>query len=171
MTWLAGQQITAEALGRRTRYAHKPSQTSRTQTVTPTPDPHLTLELEAGLWEIEAGLYYGSATGPNGIRVTWEVPAGTETVCLRLCMGPSPTSTSGSDTSIRAIGLSPTQAATYGSRSGIDSPAYATEAALLRITTPGTVAIAWAQQTTSDLATRLHAGSWLRAEYIEEEAP
>lgn len=171
MTWLAGQQITAHRLNRTVRYARKPSQTSRTQTVTPAPDPHLLLELDVGLWEVETGLYYGTATGPNGIRTTWSLPAGASLVGLRLCMGPAASSSDHADTVMTMTAAGATSQVIYGNRSGINAPAYATEAALVRVTAPGTVAIAWAQQTTSDLTARLHAGSWLRAEYIEGEAP
>lgn len=169
MSWRAGQRIDSASLNRRgTLYVVKPSNTDRTSTVTPTADPHLTISLEPGLWEIEIGIHYSSDPAANGIRTAWIIPGGAVAESLRACTGPGQASTDRLSTQIRATGLATTSDATYGHGSGISSPAGANETALIRIATTGSVALSWAQQTSNAAATRLHSGAWLRAEWVEE---
>ncbi|GAB3656430.1 hypothetical protein [Glycomyces tarimensis] len=169
MSWRAGQRIDDAALNLRgTQYVIKPSSTDRSSTVTPTNDPDLSLSLDPGLWEIEIGIYYSSATAAAGIRTIWTTPADASLVSLRACSGPGSVSTDRLSTQARLIGQVASGEVTYGHGNGLGNAAGATESALVRIVTAGSVALAWAQRTSDVGATRLHAGAWMRAEWIEE---
>lgn len=169
MSLLAGQHLDAAAMNLRgSRYARKTASTDRTSTVTVTADPHLILTLEPGLWEVTVGIHYSSIAAAAGIRTAWALSAGVALLGHRGCLGPSSTSTDRTATQIRTATQTATGESAYGHGSGLGNPAGASELGLARVTTTGTIALSWAQQTSNASATRLHAGSWIRAEFVEE---
>lgn len=180
--WIAGDRLTTTTLeARRTRYAYKAATTSRTQTVTPAPDPHLFLELEAGMWELSVRLAYSGTTGSLGVRVGWSFetdPTGVQP--QRLGWGPDPDSTSRTATwaqtrSTRGLSSAsdpPVDPRQYGAVDGATGWAPLREDGLMSLPEATVWTITWAQHTAHADPSALRFGSWIRARPIMTlEAP
>lgn len=180
--WTAGDRLTTESFGaRQARYAYKPTATSRSQSTTVEPDPHLLLELDAGMWELSVRLAYSGTTGSRGVRVGWSFetdPTGVQPE--RLGWGPDPDSTSRTATwaqtrSTRGLSDSsdpPVDPRLYGTHAGAGFFAPLREDGLMSLPERTVWAITWAQHTTHADPSALAAGSWIRARPIMTlEAP
>jgi hypothetical protein len=160
----AGRRITASLLQAAIPLeAMKAADTDRASTTTVTADPELVLALAASAeYQIEGMILTscsvaGVSGGPD-ILCTLAGPAGA--VGNWTLMGPSTAATS-DDNAVRQ------RAFTLGSTAGYGHPNTNTIAMILHAriitTTAGTASFNWAQVASNAAATRVAAGSWLRA--------
>ncbi|MEU3826442.1 hypothetical protein AB0F36_14155 [Streptomyces sp. NPDC029080] len=129
-----------------------------------TDDPDLTVQLDANAtYHVEMHLHH-AATDAVRFRTAWTVPAGA--TGNKSAMGPdqgvilSSTSTGGTGRwGVHGF----TTACIYGNRDSAAAQAYAHEEAIVTTVSAGTLALQWAQVTTSaTAAARLAAGSSMR---------
>lgn len=142
--------------------ARKTADTSRASTTTVAADPHLTVDVVPGTYQVDALLLYQAADTAD-LRLGWATPSGTSGAWWP----------GGSDSG------NTTFAATtrWGARNEVDTtlPVAGVGAGnimacrpvgTLIVTTAGPAALAWAQQASSTTATILHANSWLQLRRI-----
>ena len=142
--------------------ARKTANTSRASTTTPTADPHLTIAVAPGTYQVDSLVLYQAAETAD-LRLGWTTPSGTSGAWWP----------GGSDSG------NTTFAATtrWGARNEVDStlPVAGVGAGnimacrpvgTLIVTSAGSVALAWAQQASSTTATILHVDSWLQLRRI-----
>ena len=166
--FLAGMVPTADELtALQPRVAYKTAATDRTSTVTPADDPDLVMELEAGLWLVRFVLRLGATANSDGVRTEWTTPSGSSGV--RAVIGPNSTGiTSRFDTTLQIPMQSLTTDIEYRLEGAFStSNPIAIEECLLTVGTTGDVALAWAQYTSHADASRVGAGSYMRAERWE----
>lgn len=153
------------------KFAYKPSATGRTVT-TNSADPHLTMTLGPGDWLITFDLIIGAANGD--IKTAWSV-AGQTFYTLKTCWGPSPytvDTTTADETQGRDAVPMRTGVHQYGTDVvyGLNSASFyssAWERGMVRITTSGTVALHWAQETADvPTPTVIAGGSYMIAERV-----
>lgn len=133
-------------------------------------DPDLKVSLPtAGTYLIETGLLYGAIT-TAGFKTAWNV-TGSVTTSNRVVQGPGGLANDGGADNMAmhsgAHNYSTTIA--YGTRNNASAYAYAEESSMLVATGPVTVAIQWAQNTTTaGTPTVLAVGSWLTATRVDQ---
>ena len=161
MAWQAGQSITADGLNQMVpRFAFKAATTSRASTTTATADPDLTLDLGAddlGDWAIEIFLNAtGAALGAGDIKVGLSYSG---TVGDGVWMGQG--TDTAAITSLHGFGRSIDDLTqSFGVNGGNFSVVSINGS--ISPTTTGTLAVVWAQNTSSATATNLRVGSWMK---------
>jgi hypothetical protein len=149
------------------KWKRKPSDTSRTNTVTVATDPHLTgLVLEPGTWELWVSLNMSGSTGD--IKTKWIFTGGAADT-LKTCWGPSDATElqSRTNTMARMAVHQPETEVGYGLN---DTGAYASalEWGLVTVTTQTSWSLQWAQQAADATnATQLRSRSYARATRLE----
>ncbi|WP_018385248.1 hypothetical protein [Wenjunlia vitaminophila] len=144
---------------------YKPIATDRANATTLTDDPHLTMLLDPGTWLVEFCLLVGAPA--DGLMTTaWAVPPGATGV--KAVQGPGSGASDGIGDNIlmRSGAHGYTGPVTYGRRTSPTGLLLATEYSILTTASSGTCAIRWGQATASATATRMGAGSWMRATKI-----
>ncbi|MER7922171.1 hypothetical protein ABTY96_03370 [Streptomyces sp. NPDC096057] len=118
-----------------TRQVTKSADTSITSSVTATSDPHLTMSVAVGTYDVECVVVW--TNGGGGFKATWAAPAGSTMVW----------------TDNDGVGVStPTGTVSFTGTTGT------TLKGTLVVTTAGTLALQWAQSTSNASATVLKAG-------------
>ncbi|WP_331756557.1 hypothetical protein [Streptomyces decoyicus] len=149
----------------------KASNTDRTSTTTRTADPDLTMSLAASAtYIVEFHMYIGGST--FALVVTeWLVPSGA--TGLKGGIGPASSATEGTAGNNNADGVAMRAGAhnfgttlTYGRRNVNTNLCYAIESGTVTTTSAGTLALAWAQSTSSTTFNRMGLGSWMRVTRI-----
>lgn len=164
----AGQRVTSLLLSRMLPLeAVKPSNTDRSSTTTFVDDPDLALQLEANaVYQVVFYLHFAALDAAR-FKTAWTVPSGA--TGNRSAVGPdqgvilSGTSSGGTG---RWGAHNFTTSVTYGTRDSATNQCFAMEESTLTTTNAGTLALQWAQATSNATATRLAAGSALRAKRI-----
>nr|WSX25601.1 hypothetical protein OG690_37925 [Streptomyces tubercidicus] len=164
----SGLSVTGSVMAQNTPYlVSKPSNTDRTSTTTRTADPHLTVSLLANAtYIVEFHLYVGGST--FALVVTeWLVPSGA--TGLKGGIGPASSATEGTAGNNNADGVAMRAGShnfgttlTYGRRNVNTNLCYAIETGTVTTTSAGTLALAWAQSTSSTTFNRVGLGSWMR---------
>jgi len=164
----AGQRITASLLtSSEPPQFWKNSNTDRASTTTVTDDPDLTTTLEANAtYRVIFYLHY-AATDTARFKTQWTVPSGAtgNRTAVGADQGVILSSTSSGGTGRYGV-HSYTTACTYGTRNDNTLLCSAVEEATLTTSSAGTLAIQWAQATSSATATRLGAGSSLHVQRL-----
>ncbi|MFF9787207.1 hypothetical protein [Streptomyces nigrescens] len=149
----------------------KGSNTDRTSTTTRTADPDLTMTLAANAtYIVEFHMYIGGST--FALVVTeWLVPSGA--TGLKGGIGPASSATEGTAGNNNADGVAMRAGShnfgtslTYGRRNVNTNLCYAIETGTVTTTSAGTLALAWAQSTSSTTFNRMGLGSWMRVTRI-----
>ncbi|MGW1154439.1 hypothetical protein ACWD45_24545 [Streptomyces rubiginosohelvolus] len=158
--WVAwGRLATGSITVGQTIGVRKPGFTSRASVTTMADDPHLTLAVTPGEYALDAFLVYDGAQAGD-LKLGWTVPAGSTGSWWP----------GGPDSGMTALASSPR----WGALGDVDTstlPVGCQGAGILLacrpvgtfvITTAGTVALSWAQQTTSTTATIIRGQSYLK---------
>lgn len=149
----------------------KTGNTDRTSTTTRTADPDLTMSLAANAtYIVEFHMYIGGST--FALVVTeWFVPSGA--TGLKGGIGPASSATEGTAGNNNADGVVMRAGShnfgtslTYGRRNVNTNLCYAVETGTVTTTSAGTLALAWAQNTSSTTFNRMGVGSWMRVTRI-----
>ncbi|MFE1767312.1 hypothetical protein ACFW81_24220 [Streptomyces angustmyceticus] len=164
----SGLQVTGSVMAQNTPYlASKPVNTDRTSTTSRTADPHLTVNLLANAtYIVEFHLFTGGSS--FALTVTeWLVPSGA--TGLKGAMGPASSATEATATNNNGDGILMRSGAhnfgttiTYGRRNVNTNVCYAIETGTVTTTSAGTLALGWAQSTSSTTFNRMAVGSWMR---------
>lgn len=164
----SGLSVTGSVMAQNTPYlVSKPSNTDRTSTTTRTADPHLTVSLLANAtYIVEFHLFIGGSTFAL-VMTEWFVPSGA--TGLKGGIGPASSATEGTAGNNNADGVAMRAgshnfgtALTYGRRNVNTNLCYALETGTVTTTSAGTLALAWAQSTSSTTFNRVGQGSWMR---------
>ncbi|PBC72237.1 MULTISPECIES: hypothetical protein [unclassified Streptomyces] len=165
----SGIQVTGSVMAQNTPYlVSKPINTDRISTTTRTADPHLTVSLLANAtYIVEFHLYTGGSS--FALTVTeWLVPSGA--TGLKGAMGPASSATETTAGNNNADGIAMRSGShgfsttvTYGRRNVNTNLVYAIETGTVTTTSAGTLALGWAQSTSSTTFNRMGLGSWMRA--------
>lgn len=133
--------------------AYKAADTSRVTTTTLANDPDLLVSVAASAWYwIDCVLTYeGSTQGSSDLKYAWSVPTGTTMACQQEGI-----TTAGASTAGFARGVSGGTAGTSGAGNQWTMRISGT---VKTSTTPGTLVLQWAQNTSNGVATIVHAGS------------
>ncbi|MEU3851713.1 hypothetical protein [Streptomyces sp. NPDC029554] len=160
----AGQRITGTLLqSMLPNIIQKLASTDRSSTTTLADDPDLTTTLEANArYLVEMEIWYAASTGSSGLRTAWTVPSGV--TGNRSALGMASTV---SDTTPAGIGRWGVHAYSttvfYGDRQSSTNLALAKEVSMVTTgSSAGTLALQWAQDTSSADACRVGAGSVMR---------
>lgn len=157
---LAGRGITASLLEQMLPlWEVKPATTPRASTTTLAADPDLTLTLpRPGTWAFELWLNYtGGTLGSSDLKMAM-VYSGTSTFGVWGVSGINTSSTSAITANGRGIGTNTLTVGTSG------ATFYTVDIkGTVVISTTGTLALQWAQNTSSATATNLWQGCWMRA--------
>ncbi|MFJ8677210.1 hypothetical protein [Streptomyces sp. NPDC093589] len=151
--------------------ASKTANTDRTSTTTRTADPHLAMSLAAnGTYTVEFHLFLGGSSFAQ-VVTEWLVPSGA--TGLKGAMGPASTATEVTAGNNNADGILMRSGShgfgttvTYGRRNVNTNLCYAIETGTVTTTSAGTLALAWAQSTSSSTFNRMGTGSWMRVTRI-----
>lgn len=167
-----GLTIPGNISARNTPYiVTKSANTDRTSTTTRTADPDLTMSLAANAtYIVEFHLFTGGSS--FALTVTeWLVPSGA--TGLKGAMGPASSATEGTAGNNNADGIAMRSGShgfgttvTYGRRNVNTNLCYAIETGTVVTTSAGTLALAWAQSTSSTTFNRMGQGSWMRVTRI-----
>lgn len=166
-TWAAGDPISASMLN----YTQgdvivKTSATSRTTTTTLADDPDLTTTLDANAtYLVEFFLHMVSPTGVL-IKTAWTVPSGATGNRHVIGVGSSATDANSDNISSRSGVHGFTTSVTYGTRGANTNQIGAVETAIVTTTSSGTLAIQWAQVTSSATAAQMSAGACMRVKRV-----
>lgn len=155
---LGGSSSAGSAPAQTVWTAFKPSDTARASTATAAADPHLTIaSIPAGSYALEGWLPYESATAGD-IKIGWTAPASATLAWSHYGLAVAASVASAAiNNAVYAVGdVQP--AGTIGA----GSPVALRPTGFLVVTTPGTLALTWAQNTSDATATTLRAGSWLK---------
>ncbi|MFG2532821.1 hypothetical protein [Streptomyces sp. NPDC048516] len=168
----SGLSVTGSVMAQNTPYlVSKPANTDRTSTTSRTADPHLTVSLLANAtYIVEFHLFTGGST--FALTVTeWLVPTGA--TGLKGAMGPSSAATEATAGNNNGDGITMRSGAhnfgttiTYGRRNVNTNVCYAIETGTVTTTSAGTLALGWAQSTSSTTFNRMAVGSWMRVTRI-----
>lgn len=167
---LAGQRITASLLqAMLPLIAYKTANTDRSATTTLTDDPDMTVQLAANaVYRVEMRIYYATTTGTGAplFKTAWDVPSGA--TGNRSAQGPGSNAVDpGADNIAVHSGVHAfATTVTYGGRASAVNQCVAIETATITTTNAGTLALQWAQATSSATAVRVAAGSVLTAHRI-----
>lgn len=160
----AGQRITGTLLAAmQPDIIRKITATDRAATTTPTDDPDLTTTVEANsVYYVEMELWYAASTLSSGIRTAWTVPAGV--TGNRSALGMASTVSDGTPAGVGRWGVhNYTTAVFYGDRQSSTNLILARETSVVTTsTTPGTLALQWAQDTSDASSCRMGVGSLMR---------
>lgn len=152
----------------------KVTTTDRSSTTTLADDPDLTTLLDANAtYKVEFHLHY-AATPPAGtgqFKTAWTVPAsatGNRTAHgMASTVSDSSSAPTGGGAGDGRSGVHGfATAVTYGDRASTTNQCFALEEGVVVTTNAGTLAIQWAQVTSSATVTRLSAGSFLRVKRL-----
>ena len=167
--YTAGQKLTAADLAAgQSIIVYKTANTDRASTTTLTDDPELTVTLAAGaVYIIEFYLHYAAINAAQ-FKTAWTVPSGaTGARSVRglasTVSDSSSAPTGGGAGSLRSGIHNYTTVINYGTRDSGTNQVLAREETLITTSSAGTCAIQWAQVTSNATATRMAAGSWVRA--------
>lgn len=161
----AGDDITVDLLQAMIpQHFYKTANTDRTSTTTFADDPDLTCELEANsVYFVEMFLCYAALDAAD-IKTEWTVPTGATGV--KSCMGPASDAVAETNANsiegrwgVHGFGTDVTYGAPRNSASNLQ---YAQENGVVTTTNAGTLALAWAQNTSNGTATRMGSGSYMR---------
>ncbi|MEW9521807.1 hypothetical protein [Streptomyces tubercidicus] len=168
----SGLALTGTISARNTPYiVSKAGNTDRVSTTTRTADPDLTMSLAASAtYIVEFHMYIGGST--FALVVTeWLVPSGA--TGLKGGIGPASSATEGTagnnngdGVAMRAGSHNFGTSLTYGRRNVNTNLVYAIETGTVTTTSAGTLALAWAQSTSSTTFNRMGLGSWMRVTRI-----
>ena len=159
----AGQRITAGLLlSMLPQTVYKAGNTDRSATTTLADDPDLTVQIAANaVYEVEMRIFYATTTGAGGplFKTAWTVPSGA--TGNRSAMGPGSTAVDGgADNMAMHSGVhNPSTTVTYGGRNSSTSQAVAIETGTITTVSAGTLALQWAQATSSASPVRVGTGS------------
>ncbi|MEU7435728.1 hypothetical protein AB0B07_33545 [Streptomyces sioyaensis] len=164
----SGLTLTGSIAAQNTPFlATKTANTDRVSTTTRTADPHLTVSLLANAtYIVEFHIFIGGSS--FALVVTeWLVPSGA--TGLKGAMGPSSSATDTTAGNINADGITMRSGShgfgttvTYGRRNVNTNLCYAIETGTVTTTSAGTLALGWAQSTSSTTFNRIGLGSWMR---------
>ncbi|MFI0156237.1 hypothetical protein [Streptomyces lydicus] len=149
----------------------KAANTDRVSTTTRTADPDLTMSLAANAtYLVEFHMFIGGSS--FALVVTeWFVPSGA--TGLKGAMGPASSATEVTAGNNNADGIAMRSGShgfsttvTYGRRNVNTNLCYAIETGTVTTTSAGTLALAWAQNTSSTTFNRMGQGSWMRVTRI-----
>lgn len=168
----SGLSIPGTISARNTPYiVTKTAATDRVSTTSRTADLDLTMALAANAtYIVEFHLYVGGSS--FALTVTeWLVPSGA--TGLKGAMGPASTATEATAGNNNADGILMRSGShgfsttvTYGRRNVNSNLCYAIETGTVTTTSSGTLALGWAQSTSSTTFNRLGLGSWMRVTRI-----
>lgn len=164
----AGQRITATLLtSMEPINVWKTNNTDRASTTTVTDDPDLTVTLEANATYRAVFYLHYAATDTARFKTQWTVPSGAtgNRTAVGADQGVILSGTSSGGTGRYGV-HGYTTACTYGTRNDNTFLCSAIEEAVLTTTSAGTLAIQWAQATSSATASRLGAGSSLHVQRL-----
>lgn len=167
-----GLTIPGTVSARNTPYiVTKAVNTDRTSTITRTADPELTMSLVANAtYIVEFHIHVGGSS--FALVVTeWLVPSGA--TGLKGAIGPSSSATETTAGNNNADGITMRSGShgfsttvTYGRRNVNTNLCYAIETGTVTTTSSGTLALGWAQSTSSTTFNRMGQGSWMRVTRI-----
>lgn len=164
---LAGTRLTASRLNAMIpQFVTKPNHTERSNTTTVTDDPHLQITLSPGRYFVEMFLLLGGSLAGD-IKTAWTSPAGVSG--LKSVIGPSTTANNANADQITArMGVHnlTTEILYSGVRDGTTLLFRAYEYAELTVTVTATIALQWAQGTSTATASRVASGSVMRVTQI-----
>ncbi len=161
----AGQRVTAALLlSMLPLEAVKPAVTARTSTTTLAVDPDLALTIpRAGTWSFDVWLNYtGGTLGSSDLKLSMQY-SGTSSFGVWGVNGINTTATSQITANGNAVG---TNTLTVGTSGGTFYTADIH--GQITVSTTGTLALYWAQNTSSATATNLRQGSYLRLKQISD---
>lgn len=165
-SWLAVGRLAdaGPALGL-PRTIYKTVDTDRANAAALVDDPELTMQLDPGVWLVEYCLLVG---GPaDGLMTTaWTVPPGATGTKAVQGPGSDAADSTGDNILMRSGAHGYSAGVTYGRRTAPAALLMASEYSILTTASAGTCAIRWGQATASTTATRMGAGSWMRATKI-----
>ncbi|MGW1892151.1 hypothetical protein ACWCP6_18105 [Streptomyces sp. NPDC002004] len=146
--------------------AYKTNDTTTTSATMAT-DPDLQVTLAANsVYRVEIYMHYAALDAAR-FKTQWLVPASASGV--RSCIGPDQgvilSSTSAGGTGRWGVHAYSTTA-TYGTRDHATNQCVAIEESVITTTTGGTLALQWCQATANATATKLAAGSYIRAKLL-----
>lgn len=162
----AGQEITSDLLnGMIPIEVWKTANTDRSSTTTLADDTDLTVTLEASAtYKVEMHLHYAAIDAAK-FKTAWTVPSGA--TGNRSAVGAGSASTDATAATTGRFGVHAfTTSVTYGTRSSATNQCFALEEAVVFTSSAGTLALQWAQDSSSGTATRLGAGSYMRVRRI-----
>lgn len=160
--WYAGEKITAAKISASLpQFVYATTNLDRVSTTTYANDPVLQFSLEANaIYIVEFCLFMGATATAQRPKVRWSAPAASDG--LRGVTGPGSTATSDNNITAR-VGCH--QLATdveYGIRGSNTNLQHIAESGTVFTTSAGTLALQWAQVTSSATFTRRGMGSWGR---------
>lgn len=167
-TITAGQRITAALLlSMLPLVALKTANTDKAATTVLADDPDLTLQLAANaVYRVEIRILYATPTGASAplFKTAWTVPSGTSGNRTATGPGSGATDSSADNMLTHSGGHAYATTVTYGGRSTSSTNlCIATETAIVTTTAAGTLALQWAQATSSASPVRVAAGSSITA--------
>ncbi|MFC4494061.1 hypothetical protein ACFPA8_07935 [Streptomyces ovatisporus] len=159
--WLAGQRITAARISASLpQFVYCETNLDRT-TSTLSADPVLQFPLEANaVYVVEFCLFLGATATAQRPRTRWSAPTASDG--LRGVFGPGSTATSDNNITARSGCHGMATIVEYGIRGANTNLQHITEAGTVFTTDAGTLALEWAQTTTSATFTRRGMASWGR---------
>lgn len=160
---VAGQRITADLLNAMIpQTVYKTAHTDRASTITVSDDPDLQVQLPVGVHFVEMYLMAGG-TLAGDIKTVWRTSGSMSG--LKTVLGPSSTASNANADQITmrdgTHGFG-TEILYSGVRDGTGLLFGVVEWAVVTVTTAGTLALQWAQGTSSTAASRIAAGSLMR---------
>lgn len=168
--WEVGDLVTADSLtAMQADTTYKSTATTRASTVTPTDDPDLvtpTLAINASYF-VEFFIRYGVLSG-IGLRTAWNVPAGLLTSNKEVVgPGSAATDANSNNISMRSGVHGYATNITYGGRDVVANQSRIYECGVVFTGgTAGTIALQWAQVTSSATGSTVNAGSFVRVQRI-----
>lgn len=161
--WLAGQRVTAQRISDSLpQFVWCTTNLDRASTTTYADDPVLQFTLAANaIYIVEFTLFMGSLTAAAGGKTVWRVPASADG--LRGVTGPGSSAIAENNITMRTGAHQfSTTTVNYGHRNSLTDLQHIHESGSIFTTTAGTMALQWAQNTSSASATRRGKGSWGR---------
>jgi hypothetical protein len=164
----AGQRITTSLLNAMMpAYVNKGTNTVRTSTATVADDPDLTFQLAANSsYFVEIYIKYDTTSNAStnlGLKTAWTVPSGA--AGTRTSIGAGSTQAADDNVSSHHGVHAFTTTVTYGRRSG-GNQLWALETAVVDTTSAGTLALQWAQDTSSTASVTVHTDSFMRIKQL-----
>lgn len=161
----AGDDITVDLLQAMIpQHFYKTANTDRTSTTTFADDPDLTVSLEANaVYFVEMFILYAALDAAD-IKTEWTIPSGA--TGTKTCIGAASDAVANANadsievrTGVHGFGTDVVYGAPRNSASNLQG---ALESGVVTTTNAGTLALAWAQNTSNGTATRVGSGSYMR---------
>ena len=161
--WLAGNKITAQRISDSLpQFVYCTTNLDRTSTTALADDPVLQFPVVANaIYIVEFTLFLSSWVANNGgVKTIWSAPAASDG--LKGVHGSGSTATSDNNITMRSGCHGFATVVTYGGRSSTTNLSHVHESGTLFTTNAGTLALQWAQTTSSASFCRRGMGSWGR---------